>query len=155
VEQKANQLEMCQDLLERLEIEPDFLDKVMSGDGSCVFDCDCEIKRKSEEWHTKSSPRPKKARICRSRVKTMIIVFFNSRGIVHKNLYLQDRQLITPSTKMSWNDFENGSSESEGTLLTIGCCTTITRQLALRFQFAIFLRRKTSPYFHILPTAQI
>jgi len=24
-----------------------------------------------------------------------------------KNLYLQDRQLITPSTKTSWNDFEN------------------------------------------------
>ena len=23
-----------------------------------------------------------------------------------KNLYLQDRQLITPSTKMSWNDFQ-------------------------------------------------
>ena len=26
-----------------------------------------------------------------------------------KNLYLQDRELITPSTKMSWNDFKNGS----------------------------------------------
>jgi len=30
-------------------------------------------KRQSEEWHTKSSPRPKKARMSRSRVKTMII----------------------------------------------------------------------------------
>jgi len=28
VEQKANRLEICQDLLGRLEIEPDFLDKV-------------------------------------------------------------------------------------------------------------------------------
>ena len=43
-----------------------------------------ETKRQSEEWHTKSSPRPKKASMSRSRVKTMIIVFFNSRGIVHK-----------------------------------------------------------------------
>ena len=72
-----------------------------------------------------------------------------------KNLYLQDRCLITPSTKMSWNDFENGSSKSEGTLQTIGCCNTITRQLTLRFQFENFWRRKTFPYFHILPTAQI
>ena len=32
----------------------------------------------------KSSPRPKKARMSRSRVKTMIIVFFDSRDIVHK-----------------------------------------------------------------------
>jgi len=55
-----------------------------------------------------------------------------------KNLYLQDRQLITPSTKMSWNDFENGSSKPKGTLQTIGCCTTITRQLTLYFQFENF-----------------
>ena len=39
--------------------------------------------------------------------------FFVSRGIVHKE-FVPPGQLITPSTKMSWNDFENGSSESEG-----------------------------------------
>jgi len=49
-----------------------------------VFDYDPETKRQSSEWHTKSSPRPKKARMSRSTVKTMIIVFFDSRGIVHK-----------------------------------------------------------------------
>ena len=41
-------------------------------------------KRQSEEWHTKSSPHPKKTRMSRSRVKTMIIIVFESRGIVHK-----------------------------------------------------------------------
>jgi len=80
--------------------------------------------------------------------------FFDSHGIVHKAfvLYLQDSQLITPSTKMSWNDLENGSSgvHSEWTLQTTGCCTTITRQLALHFQFENFWRRKTFQYFHIL-----
>jgi hypothetical protein len=49
-----------------------------------VFDYDPETNRQSEEWHTKISPRPKKARMNRSRVKNMIIVFFDSRGIVHK-----------------------------------------------------------------------
>ena len=62
VEQKANRLEICQDFLERLEIEPNFLHKVITGDESWVFDYDPETKRKSEGWHTKSSPRPKKAR---------------------------------------------------------------------------------------------
>ena len=84
VEQKANQLEICQYLLGRLEIEPNFLYKVITGDESWVFDYDPETKRQSEEWHTKSSPRLKKARMRRSRVKTIIIVFFDSRGIVHK-----------------------------------------------------------------------
>ena len=61
-----------------------FLHKVITGDELWVFDCDLETKGQSEEWHTKSVPRPKKARMSRSRVKTMIIVFFDSRGIVHK-----------------------------------------------------------------------
>jgi len=84
VEQKANRLEICQDLLGRLKIEPHFLDKAITGDESWVFDHDPETKQQSAEWHTKSSPRPKKARMSKSWVKTMIIVFFDSRGIVHK-----------------------------------------------------------------------
>jgi len=42
-----------------------------------------------------------------------------------------------------------------GTLQTIGCCTTITRQLTLRCQFENLWPRKIFRYFHILPTAQI
>ena len=84
VEQKANWLEICQDLQGRLEIEPNFLHKVITGDESWVFDYDPETKRQSEDWHMKSPPRPKKVRMSRSRVKTMIIVFFDTRGIVHK-----------------------------------------------------------------------
>jgi len=57
VEQKANRLEICQDLLGRLEIEPHFLDKVIMGDESWVFNYNPETKRQSAEWHTKSSPR--------------------------------------------------------------------------------------------------
>jgi len=112
VEQIANRLEICQDLLGRLEIEPRFLDKVITGDESWVFDYDPENKRQSAEWHMNSSPRPKKARMSRSRVNSMIIVFSTAVALCTNNLNLQDRQLITPSTKMSWNDFENGSSES-------------------------------------------
>jgi len=77
-------LEICQDLQGRLKIEPNFLDKVITGDESWVFDYDPETKRQSSEWYTKISPRPKKARMSRSKVKTMIIVFFDSRGIVYK-----------------------------------------------------------------------
>ena len=73
-----------QDLLGRLKIEPNFLDKVITGDESWVFSYNPETERQSEEWHTNSSPHPKKAHMSRSRVKNMIIVFFDSRGIVHK-----------------------------------------------------------------------
>jgi histone-lysine N-methyltransferase SETMAR len=84
VDQKANRLEICQDLLGSLEIEPDFLDKVITGDESGVFDYNIETKEQSASWHTKISPFPKKSRVSRCRLKTVIIVFFDSRGIVHK-----------------------------------------------------------------------
>jgi len=46
-----------------------FLDKVITGDESWVFDYDPETKRQSLEWHTKSSSRPKIGRMSRSKVK--------------------------------------------------------------------------------------
>ena len=71
--------------------------------------------------------------------------FSTAVALCTKNLYLQDRQLITPSTNMSCNDFENGSSESEGTLQMIVCCNTIMHQQTLRFQFENFWRKKNIP----------
>jgi hypothetical protein len=44
VEQKVNRLEICQYLLERLETEPNLLDKVITGDESWVFEYDPETK---------------------------------------------------------------------------------------------------------------
>jgi hypothetical protein len=35
-------------------------------------------------------------------------------AVCTKHLYLQDRQLITPSTKVSWNDFEKGPASPNG-----------------------------------------
>ncbi|UYV70307.1 hypothetical protein LAZ67_7002482 [Cordylochernes scorpioides] len=73
----------CQVLLDLIQNEPDFLNSVVTGDESWMFEYDPESKRQSCAWHTKSSPRPKKARMSKSRIKTMIIVFFDIRGIVH------------------------------------------------------------------------
>ncbi|XP_018403545.1 PREDICTED: uncharacterized protein LOC108780364 [Cyphomyrmex costatus] len=48
-----------------------------------VIEYDPETKRQSAEWHTTASPHPKKARMSKSKVKTMLIVFFDIRGLVH------------------------------------------------------------------------
>ena len=49
VEQKVNQLEICQDLLRRLETEPDFMDKVITEEESWVFNYDPETQWRSAE----------------------------------------------------------------------------------------------------------
>ncbi|UYV70795.1 hypothetical protein LAZ67_8000653 [Cordylochernes scorpioides] len=81
--QKELRVLRCHELLDLIQSEPDFLNSVVTGDESWMFEYDPESKRQICAWPTKSSPRPKKARMSKSRIKTMIIVFFDIRGIVH------------------------------------------------------------------------
>ena len=74
----------CQDLLNMINGDKIFLDKVITGDESWRFAYDPETKRQSSERVGEHSPWPKKLRFQKSRVKKMLIVFFDSQGIVHK-----------------------------------------------------------------------
>jgi len=60
-----------------------FLSKIVTGDETWVFAYDPETKLQSSEWHTTSSPRPKKSRVVKSQLKVMLIVFFDNEGLVH------------------------------------------------------------------------
>lgn len=42
------------------------------------------VKRQSMEWRSPASPRRKKVRAEKSRIKTMLITFFDNQGIIHK-----------------------------------------------------------------------
>jgi len=46
-------------------------------------------KRQSKRWQTSASPRPKKARRCKSKIKSILICFFDSEGIVHTEFVSQ------------------------------------------------------------------
>ena len=59
VEQNVNWLEICEDLLGRLEIEPNFLHKVITKNASWAYDYDIKTKRQSEECLMKISARLK------------------------------------------------------------------------------------------------
>ncbi|UYV82399.1 WDR20 [Cordylochernes scorpioides] len=78
-------------MLNELENNPDLLDIVVTGNESWTFQYDPETKAQSSEWHTPASPRPKKARMSKSRVKTMLIVFFDKRGLSHKEFVPQGK----------------------------------------------------------------
>ena len=83
-EQKANWRDVCLDILDRLERETEFLSHVITGDESWVLEYDYETKRQSQEWHSANSPRLKKAKMSKSKIKSVLICFFDSQGIVHK-----------------------------------------------------------------------
>ncbi|GFX04040.1 protein GVQW3 [Trichonephila clavipes] len=68
--QKELRVLRCQELLDLIQNELDILKSVVTGDEFWMFEYDPELKRQSCEWHTKSSPRPKKARMSKSCIKT-------------------------------------------------------------------------------------
>jgi predicted transcriptional regulator len=74
-DQKLNREEMCQNVLEETEEDPDFLNSVVTCDETWFFQYDPETKRQSVQWKTTHCPRPKKARMSKSKIKTMLIVF--------------------------------------------------------------------------------
>ena len=52
------------------------------------------MKRQSLEWKTPGSPRSLKARRSKSQVKTMLIAFFDSQGLIHHEFVPQGQTVI-------------------------------------------------------------
>jgi len=84
VDQKQQRLDICLDLEENAANDPRFLWNVITGDETWVYAYDPENKTESSQWKSPGSPRPKKARQLRSNIKSMLICFFEQKGIVHK-----------------------------------------------------------------------
>jgi len=61
IELKNNRKDVCLHLLEWIQSDRSFLKNVITGDGTWIFEYDPEAKRRSKEWHTSASPRPKKS----------------------------------------------------------------------------------------------
>ena len=99
--QKERRVQVCQDTLEQLETEPNLLKKVVTGDESWVFEYDPLTKRQSLEWKSALSPRPKKARVFKSKTKVMLIAFLMSMDLSTQNSCHKAKLLISTSTKTS------------------------------------------------------
>nr|CAH7734624.1 unnamed protein product [Callosobruchus chinensis] len=68
--------------MQQLEADPGLLEKVVTCDETWIFQYDPETKRQSMHWKTQSSPRMKKARMSKSKLKAMLIIFFDVRGVI-------------------------------------------------------------------------
>jgi len=78
------QQRVCTELRQLASDDETFLSRVITGDESWVYGYDAETKRQSSQWKSPMSPRPKKARRVKSNLKSMLITFFDIKGIVHK-----------------------------------------------------------------------
>jgi len=125
-EQKANRRDMCLDLQDRLEREPEFFSRVITGDESWILEYDPKTNRQSREWHTAKSPRPKKARMSKSKIKSMLICFFDSQRIVHKEFVPPGQTINQIFYREVLEDSGKGWHVCDHALHALGCCTTTT-----------------------------
>ncbi|GFX82944.1 histone-lysine n-methyltransferase setmar-like protein [Trichonephila clavipes] len=70
-------------IIKRIEEDPYFYENNIIRDESWFCQYDPEAKHQSNEWHTPQSSRQKKARMSKSRMKAMLIVFFDKKGVVY------------------------------------------------------------------------
>jgi len=82
-DQKENRVEISQELLANANGNENFFKNIIIGDETRVYGYDVETKMQSSQWMGKGSPRPKKARMSRSKIKVLLVVFFDWKGIVH------------------------------------------------------------------------
>ncbi|UYV79611.1 hypothetical protein LAZ67_18000028 [Cordylochernes scorpioides] len=92
-EQKLCRLATCENMLEMTRTDPEWKDKIITGDETWVYDYDPETKRQYAEWRGQGEPRPKKSRILKSRNKVLLVAFLDNKGIVHHE-YLPAGQTI-------------------------------------------------------------
>ncbi|UYV63842.1 hypothetical protein LAZ67_2005793 [Cordylochernes scorpioides] len=92
-EQKLCRLATCEDMLEMTRTDPEWKDKIITGDETWVYGYDPETKRQSAEWRGQGEPRPKKSRILKSRNKVLMVAFLDNKGIVHHE-YLPAGQTV-------------------------------------------------------------
>lgn len=81
-------------MLDNANSDPNFLNTVITGDETWVYRYDPETKMQSSQWQHSSSLRPKKPQLVHSKVKVILTVFFDSRGVVHHE-YAPQGQTIT------------------------------------------------------------
>ena len=83
-DQQQQRVNVCTELRQLASNDESFLSRVITGDESWVYGYDPETKQQSSQWKSPTSPRPKKSRRVKSNLKSIIITFFDIKGIVHK-----------------------------------------------------------------------
>jgi len=151
-DQKKNHVEISQELLANANGNENFLKNIITGDETWVYKYDVETKMQSSQWLGKGSPRPKTARMSRSKIKVLLVVFFEWQGIVHqefvprgqivnKQLY---QEVLARLILCAGRGLNCGKTR-------LGCCTTTMRRLTHRYSSAVIWQNIRHPLCPIHP----
>ncbi|KAL7292870.1 hypothetical protein TKK_0013543 [Trichogramma kaykai] len=96
-DEKIRRWEICSELKRRAETDPLFTDSIITGDEMWIYGCDPESKTSQHNqyaWRTPTAESlSRKLRQIRATVRTLLIVFFDSQGIVHQEFVPQSQSV--------------------------------------------------------------
>jgi len=81
-DQRKKRQTIAHDLFEHSREDVQFLKNIVTGYESWVYGYNPETKQQSSQWKGPTSPLPKKGCQVQSKTKVMLLVFFDSEGIV-------------------------------------------------------------------------
>jgi hypothetical protein len=79
---------ICDKLRQIISDDATFLTRVTTGDDSWIYGYDPETKQQSSQGKSPNSPRPKKGKKVKSKVKSIFIISFDIKGTVCKEFVL-------------------------------------------------------------------
>ncbi len=83
LEQKQHLAEYCQNFIKVCDADSNILTSVITGDESCCFQYDPLTKRQSSAWLSLDVLRRQEVYQQKSKVKTILIIYFNAKGLIH------------------------------------------------------------------------
>lgn len=92
--QKMERVRVSTTLLERLNEDPHFMDRLVTQDETWVPHFDPETKAESVQWKHTDSPPPRKFKVAKSVGKIMTTIFWDSEGLLLVD-FLQHGMTIT------------------------------------------------------------
>lgn len=119
--QKQHRIDVAKEMLEQVENDPTFIQRIITGDETWVYQFDMLTKQQSSEWRYPNEPRPKRIRQTQSKIKTLLTVFMDYRGVVHheflaegctvnKHYYLQVMRRLREAIRQKRPDLWEGNS---------------------------------------------
>jgi hypothetical protein len=83
-QQREDRVTSFQDIIAVADVDKIPFNEIITEDKTWCFAYDPETKRQSSEWVGETFLRPKKLKFQRSRIKTKLIIFFDSQSVAHK-----------------------------------------------------------------------
>ena len=89
-----DQRQYAKDIIKTAHRNKNILNSIVAEDETWCFRYDPTTKRKSAEWKSPASPKSKKVHLQKSRVKTTLVCFCDSTGIIHHK-FVPEGQTVT------------------------------------------------------------